>query len=153
MFFEYRVFTQRLTTWVRMEVMTRMFQEKFVTPEQRRLTLLVKQKGGDAAIHDKRAMEELWNEEAMISAPVEGERNRSAKKFNLEEIRREIQGDPTEAIEKNEESFNGKFRVQMRQIQEDIERAVKRQGDRVISAVTGGPHERIVDPVRIVVRS
>jgi len=133
--------------------MTRMFQEKFVTPEQRRLTFLVKQKGGDVAIHDRRAMEELWNEEAMISAPVESDRNRSTKKFNLDEIRREIQGDPTEAIEKNKESFDGKFRVQLRQIQEDIERAVKRQGDRVISAVTGGPHDRIVDQVRNLVRS
>ena len=133
--------------------MMRMFQEKFVTPEQRRLTFLVKQKGGDAAIHDRRALEELWNEEAMISAPVENERNRTSKKFNFEEVRREIQGDPADAIEKNEESFNGKFRVQMRQIQEDIERAVKQQGDRVISAVTGGPHDRVVDQVRILVRS
>ena len=133
--------------------MMEMFRERFVTPEQRQLAVLVKQKGGDAAIHNEEAMKELVAEEASISAPVGGEIYRSAKKFNLSEIQHEIQGDPTEAIEENEESFLGKFRVQVRQIQEDVERAVRQQGDRIISAVTGGPHERILDPVHILVRS
>jgi len=131
--------------------MMEMFRERFVTPEQRQLAVLVKQKGGDAAIHNEQAMKELVTKEASISAPVGSEKHRSTKKFDLVEIQREIQGDPTEAIENNEESFNGKFRVQMRQIQEDVERAVRQQGDRIISAVTGGPHERIVDPVRILI--
>jgi len=133
--------------------MMEMFREKFVTPEQRQLAVLVKQKGGDVAIRNEQVMKELVAREASISAPVGGEIYRAAKKFDLVEIQHEIQGDPTEAIEKNEESFYGKFRVQIRQIQEDVERAVRQQGDRIISAVTGGPHERIVDPVRIVVRS
>ena len=129
--------------------MMEMFREKFVTPEQRQLAVLVKQKGGDAAIHNEQAMKELVAKETSISALAGGEIYRGTKKFNLVEVQREIQGDPTEAIERNEESFYGKFRVQMRQIQEDVERAVRQQGDRIISAVTGGPHERIVDPVRI----
>ena len=134
--------------------MTKMFQEKFVTPEQRRLTLLVKEKGGDAAIRDEQAMKELWAEEVSISGSAGNERHgRSAKKFDLVEIQSEIEGDPAEAIEKNEESFYGKLRVQMRQIQKDVERAVRDHADRIISAVTGGPYERIVDPVRIPVRS
>ena len=149
MFLEWRLFTQQLTIWIRMEVMTKLFQEKFATPEQRRLTFLVKQKGGDAVIHDEQAMMELWNEEVMTFALVGNERHRSTKNFDLKEILREIQCDPTKAIEKNEESFYGKLRVQMRQIREDVERT----GDRVISVLTGGPHDRIIDPVRIFVRS
>ena len=133
--------------------MMEMFREKFVTPEQRQLAALVKQKGGDAALRNEQAMKELVVKEALISASTGSEMLRFTREFDLMEIQREIQGDPTEAIEKNEESFLGKFRVQIRQIQEDVERAVRQQGDRIISAVTGGPHERIVDPVRIVVRS
>jgi len=133
--------------------MMELFREKFVPLEQRQLAALVKQKGGDAAIHDEQSMKELVTKETSISTLVGSERRRSAKKFDLGEIQREIQSDPAEAIERNEESFNAKFRVQMRQIQEDVERAVRQQGDRIISAVTGGPHERIADPVRVLVRS
>ena len=133
--------------------MMQMFRDKFVTPEQRQLAILVKQKGGDASIHDEQAMKELVTKETSISTPVGNERRRATKKFDLGETQREIQGDPTEAIEKNETSFNGKLRAQRRLIQEDTERAVRQQGDRIISAVTGGPHERIIDPVRILVRS
>ena len=127
--------------------MMKLFQEKFVTPEQRQLAILVNQKGGDAAIHDGQAMEELWTVETRISASTGNERHRSTERFNLKDIQREIRGDPTRAIEKNGEAFYGRLRVQMRQIQEDIERT----GDRVISVLTGGPHDRIVDPVRIYV--
>ena len=130
-----------------------LFRDKFVPSEQRQLDALVKQKGGDAAIHDEQAMKELVTKETSISTLVGSERRRSAKKFDLGESQREIQTDPTEAIERNEESFNGKFRIQVRQIQEDIERVIRQQGDRIISAVTGGPHERIVDPVRILIGS
>ena len=129
-----------------------MFQ-KFVTPEQRQLALLVEQKGGDAAIDNVQAMKELSDTEAAISVPSGMERHRPTKKFDLAEIQHEIRDDPTEAIAKNAEFFNRKFDIQRRQIKEDVERALGREGDRIISAVTAGPHERVVDPVRVFVRS
>jgi hypothetical protein len=135
-----------------MEVMMEMFQ-KFVTPEQKQLAALVEQKGGDAILDNERVMRELSDAEASISAPAGMERHRPAKEFNLVELQHEIRDDPTEAIEKNAEFFNRKFDIQRRQIQEDLERAVRREGDRIISAVTAGPHERIIDPVRIFVGS
>ena len=130
--------------------MMKMFQE-FVTPEQRRLALLVEQKGGDAVIDNEQVMKELSDVEAAISAPDGIDIHRPTQKFDLVEIQHEIRDDPTKAIEMNAESFSRKFDIQRRQIQEDIERVVSREGDRIISAVTGGPHERIVDPVRIFV--
>ena len=130
--------------------MMQMFRE-FVTPEQRQLAVLVEQKGGDAVIDNEQVMRELSDAEASISAPAGMDKYRPAKKFDLAEIQHEIRGDPTEAIEKNAEFFNRKFDIQRRQIQEDIERAVGREGDRIISAVTAGPHERVVDPVCIFV--
>lgn len=130
--------------------MMEMFRE-FVTPEQRRLAVLVEQKGGDTIIDNQQVMKGLVDAEALISAPTGMEKLRPAQKFDLAEFQHEIRDDPTEAIEKNAEFFSRKFDIQRRQIQEDIEHAVSREGDRIISAVTGGPHERIVDPVRILV--
>ena len=135
--------------------MMEMFQ-KFVTPEQRQLAFLVEQKGGDAIIDNEQVMKELSDAETLISAPAGMERHRPAKNFeiaDLAEIQHEIRDDPAVAIEKNAEVFNRKFDIQRRQIQEDIERAVIRGGDRIISAVTAGPHERVLDPVLIFVGS
>ena len=91
---KYKSFAQQLTPWIRMEVMMEMFREKFVTPEQRQLAVLVKQKGGGAAIRNDQVMKELVAKEASISAPVGSERQRSTKMFDLVEIQREIQSDP-----------------------------------------------------------
>jgi len=132
--------------------MMQMFRE-FVTPEQRRLAVLVEQKGGRTVIDNEQVMKELSDAEILISAPTGMEPRGPTKKFDLVETQHEIRDDPVEAIKKNMESFDRKFDLQRRQIQEDIERAVSREGDRIISVVTGGPHERIVDPVRIFVGS
>jgi hypothetical protein len=135
-----------------MEVMMEMIR-KFVTPEQKELAASVQQKGGNAVINNEKAMRDLSDLEAKICASAGMERRKPVKEFNLVEIQHEIRDDPTEAIEKNAESFNRKFDIQRRQIQEDIERTVRREGDRIISAVTAGPHEHIIDPVRIFVGS
>jgi hypothetical protein len=135
-----------------MEVMMEMIRE-FVTPEQKELAASVKQKGGDAVINNEKAMRDLSDLEAKICAPAGMERRKPVKEFNLVEIQHEIRETPTEAIENNKKFFIRKFDNQRRQIQEDIERTVRQEGDRIISAVTAGPHERIVDPVRIPVRS
>ena len=132
-----------------MEVMMEMFQ-KFATPEQRQLALLVEQKGGgDAIIDNEQVMRELSDAEASISAPAGMERRRPAKEFDLVEIQREIRDDPAVAIEKNAEFFDRKFDIQRKLIQEDVKRAIRHKGDRIISAVTVGPHECILDSVHI----
>ena len=123
-----------------MEVMLQMFQ-KFLTPEQRKLADLVEKAGGNAILDDEHAMKELAAAEALLSP-------HSHHRFDLAEVRREISGDLTDAIEKNAELFNRKFDIRLRQIEEDFIRAVGREGDRIIYAVTSGPHDRIVDPVR-----
>lgn len=132
--------------------MMEMFQ-KFVTPEQRQLAFLVEQKGGDAIIDNEQVMRELSDAEASVSVPAGMERHKPAKKFDLAEIQHEIRENPAVAIGKNTEFFNRKFDIQRRQIQEDIERAVSREGDRIISAVTAGPYERILDQVRVFIGS
>jgi len=128
----------------RMEVMLQMFQ-KLVTPEQKKLANLVQEKGGNAVLDDEQAMKELAAVEASLSP---GSSRNDSGRFDLAEVQHEINDDPNGAIEKNAEFFNRKFDIQRRQIKEDIARAVRREGDRIILAVTAGPHDRIVDPVR-----
>ena len=124
--------------------MLHMFQ-KLLTPEQKKLADLVEKNGGNAVLDDERAMRELSAAEASL-APASG--RHGSGRFDLAEVQHEIRDDPTDAIEKNAEFFNRKFDMQRRQIEEDIARAVRREGDRIITAVTAGPHDRIVDPVR-----
>ena len=52
------------------------------------------------------------------------------------------------AIKKNLEVFELKFKMQQRELAEEMRRMVHHEGDRVIEAVTAGPHDRIIDPVR-----
>ena len=124
--------------------MLQMFQT-LLTPEQKKLANMVEKKGGNAVLDNEGAMRELVAAEVSLSS---ASGRHSNERFDLAEIQHEITGDPTGAIEKNAESFNRKFDMQRRQIQEDIARAVRREGDRIITAVTAGPHDRIVDPVR-----
>ena len=127
-----------------MEVMLQMFQ-KLVTPEQKKLADLVQEKGGNAVLDDEQAMKELAAVETSLSS-ASGQNG--SGRFDLAEIQHEISDDPTGAIEKNAEFFNRKFDIQRRQIEEDVARAVRREGDRIILAVTAGPYDRIIDPVR-----
>ena len=36
--------------------------------------------------------------------------------------------------------------MQQRELTEEVKRVIHHEGDRVIEAVTSGPHERIIDP-------
>ena len=98
--------------------------------------------GGDAVRNDKQAMEELATIESRLTIGS-GSRNDGGGQFNFFELQREIDSSPDKAIEKNADFFYRKFEIQTKEI-EDI---VRREGDRVISAIREGPHDRIVDPV------
>ena len=127
--------------------MLQLFQE-FITPEQKKLAVMVERRGGAAVLENEQALRELADAEFAFVAPSGSEnRHGGGRPFNIVELQHEIKGDPDESIEKNAEFFNRKFDIQRRQIVEDIARAVNREGDRIISAVTAGPHDRIVDPV------
>ena len=127
--------------------MSQLFQE-FVSVEQKKLAAMVDKIGGEAAQDNEQSMRELANAEAALVAPSDSDsRHAGGYPFDLAKLQDEIKETPDKAIEKNAEFFSRKLHIQMRQITEDIERAVRREGDRVIEAVTAGPHDRIVDSV------
>ena len=124
--------------------MLELFKE-FITPQQKELAAKVEEMGGAAAQENEEVMEELDGVESTITRRPGGRSDGGRSKFT--ELQREIKGDPVEAIEDNSEFFNRKFDVQRRQIEEDMARMLNREGDRIIKAITGGPQDRIVDPV------
>lgn len=102
--------------------------------------------GGDTALEDEQAMEELACAEFDLTVHSGGQSD-GGLRFDFIELQ-EIRGDPSEAIEMNAEFFSRKFEIQRREIRY-ITRAIHREGDRIISAMTAGPHDRIADPVWI----
>ncbi|KAI0665675.1 hypothetical protein C8Q78DRAFT_1063523 [Trametes maxima] len=61
-------------------------------------------------------------------------------------LMRDLADEPAVTIKKNLVWFERKFMIQQREIVDEMTRVVVHQGDRVISSVLAGPHERIVDP-------
>ena len=138
-----------LTICIRMDVMLGLFKE-FVTPQQKKLAAMVGSVGGDAALEDEQAMEELCREASALTTTHPGTRSRRNENypFNLAELQQEINDNPDDAIKKNAESFSRIFDVQKRQIVEDVTRVVIQETDRIILAIEKGPHVRIIDPVQ-----
>ena len=134
-----------------MDIMMVMFQE-LVNPEQKELSALVTAKGGVKALRndDKvlRSLEEAANKASSTSS-AEGHRAPHAKandEKHAEDIKTDIFEDPGAAVEKNLTVFFRKFEAQKNQIAE-LTLVIKRETDRVIQEVNGGPHERLLDRV------
>ena len=69
----------------------------------------------------------------------------------LQQLKAELSEAPLAAIRSNLESFERKFEILHRELLDGMSKIVKREGDRVIGEVLSGPHDRIFDPVRLVI--
>ncbi|KAF7341977.1 hypothetical protein MVEN_01784700 [Mycena venus] len=128
----------------KMDIMMKMFAQ-FVTPEQKEMARLVEQRGGQAVLDNDKALKELndWENKLQGAGAAHGGKN--AKAPDLDDLKDDLHTDPDAAMEQNMVVFNRKFEVQTRQIIDEMSRVVERQGDRIISAVTAGPHDKIKD--------
>jgi hypothetical protein len=127
---------------------------------------LVEQRGGQAQCLDNdKALKELadWENKSNTSQGTStGPGSKTTKPSNLDDLKGDLHTDPDTAMEQNMTKFERKFEVQTRQIMlvtsciltaslmgdsDEMSRVVERQGDRIISAVTAGPHDKIIDPV------
>ncbi len=135
------------------------FFAKVVSPEQLELAALVQKKGGPTAVMaDNAALRELLKfrpatavDQAKHSSGRDGaERSSHPEGDELAVVKQELFDSPELAIKKNLEVFERKFKMQQRELAEEMRRMVHHEGDRVIEAITSGPHDRIIDPVRSV---
>jgi hypothetical protein len=138
-----------------MDAMMTLF-ERLVSPEQKQLMELVDAKGGVKLLQtdDKTLLELDETANKVSSAPsAKGRRAQRGKPTdtnrNADDLRDDIFEEPDAAVEKNRTVFFRKFEVQRRQIVDELSLVVKRESDRVIQEVKGGPHERILDRVSV----
>ncbi|KAJ7058048.1 hypothetical protein C8F01DRAFT_1149302 [Mycena amicta] len=133
----------------KMDMMMKMFSQ-MVAPEQKDLLRLVEQKGGVEACQDNdKILKELCDLEAKSSSPSNGPATSKAgaKTTNaVDDLKDELMTDVEAALEKNQLVFSRKFEVQKRQIVDELSKVIEREGDRVISAITAGPHDKLIDP-------
>ncbi|KAH9953093.1 hypothetical protein BC827DRAFT_1273837 [Russula dissimulans] len=134
-----------------MNVIEAMFQN-MVSPEQRWLSELVAVKGGVKALKEDdkvlRELEKVVGKETGAPITKLGRTRREPSKdtnLSVTSLRRDIFEDPNVAVEKNLAVFSRKFQAQKNQITDKLTLVVKRESDRVIQEVKGGPHERILD--------
>ena len=130
--------------------MKALFQQ-LVSPEQKRLSELVAEKGGfqvlrdnDKVLLDLEATASKSSRQPSVEGP-QGKINKSDLKG--ENLRHDILEDPDVAVEKNWTVFSRKFEVQKNQIIDKLTLVVQRESDRVIREVQGSAHERIRDRV------
>ncbi|KAJ7481705.1 hypothetical protein FB451DRAFT_135256 [Mycena latifolia] len=133
----------------KMDMMMKMFQQ-FVAPEEKEMLRVVEQKGGlQACQENDKILKELCDLEAKSTASTGGAAQSAkagSKTSALEDLKDDLMSDIDAAMEKNLTVFTRKFEVQKRQIVDELTKVVEREGDRVISAITAGPHDKIIDP-------
>ncbi|KAI0757704.1 hypothetical protein C8Q80DRAFT_1216217 [Daedaleopsis nitida] len=132
------------------------FFEACASPEEQYLSRLIRDCGGPKAVlDDELLLRKVYEDKGAAGAfsrPVERGRLGSAASQQsqsgdeFKEALEEVKVDTETAIRDNFERFEQKFIIQQREIEEELRRAMHREGDRVIKAVTSGPHDRIVDP-------
>ena len=136
-----------------MDTMRALFKQ-LVTPEQKLLSDLVKEKGGENILqfNDKVLLElEKTASKASDSPDVEGHRTRQAElgdaDLEFDSLKEDVLEDPNSAAKKNLAVFSRKFEAQKNQIIDELTLVVERESDRVVRELKGKAHERIRDRV------
>lgn len=120
------------------------------SPEERELKRFIDSKGGpDQFLKRDDLMQELIKKSGESEARTESKGpSRKGQPIDLvQEIKRDVRKTVADLISENYDQFMGKFDAQQEQLRQQMDASVRREGDRIITAITGGPHERIIDPV------
>ena len=139
----------------KLDTVLEFFTTRTLSAEQLELTALVQRRGGPTAVMGNTdTLQEILKFKP-ASATVAGKRDREGGTEHsshvggdeVAAVKQELFENPEIAVRKNLEVFERKFRMQQRELAEEMQRMVHHEGDRVIEAVTSGPHDRIIDPV------
>ena len=130
--------------------------EQLVSPEQKQLSETVAANGGVNALkHDDKMLLELERTASKATSAPGAEAPRVSRTKpgdadpNTDDLRKDSFEDPDAAVERNQSVFFRKLKAQQRQIIDELTLVVKRESDRVIQQIQGGPHERLLDRVRV----
>ncbi|KAJ7584946.1 hypothetical protein C8J56DRAFT_1053351 [Mycena floridula] len=125
----------------RMDVMMALFQ-RMVPQEHLDMARMVAVKGGPKACMDNVSiLKELMSQHDANTYMTIAHPGRQARSFALEEVQRDLHMDPEAAIEKNSTVFHTTAWCR-----EELDKMIRREGDRIIKVLEAGPHDRIIDP-------
>lgn len=119
------------------------------SPEERELKRFIDSKGGPKQfLKNDDLMQELLKRsgEPEGKPSLKGSSPRGQTDL-IQEIKREVSKTMADMISEHYVQFRVKFEAQQEQLRQQMDASVRREGDRIITAITGGPHERIIDPV------
>lgn len=129
-------------------MLMKMVFENMRSKEETEITTFIATKGGAEKVlgtDDLMAelIKRLENSASLTgqSMPLKGE-----DKSMLEEVRRDLAKNLDDILQENRDIFAQKFQVQQVEL-EKLHHTVVKEGDRVISAIISGPHDRIVNKV------
>lgn len=132
--------------------------QRLASPEERKITSEIETNGGATKVRqDDEVLKSIM---AMDTSTDADERARKGhahaissrqKILTLEQFKTELREDVDDSLERNLETFMGKFDLQVSLLQVALEQYIHAENDRVIGAVTDvvtqGPHTKIKDPV------
>ncbi|GJJ12736.1 hypothetical protein Clacol_006981 [Clathrus columnatus] len=136
----------------KMDMILVLFQ-RFVTPEQRKIAALVDKKGGPVACQQNmKVLRELAELEPKSIGPAHGgqfgsqtTRPNTVPKSDFDDLLEDLTTSIDDSLKENFTTFQRKFEIQQRQLKEELTLVVQRESDRVIGALTSGPHDKILD--------
>lgn len=119
------------------------------SPVERELIREIELSGGaDKVLKDENLMKKLIEKSG--DRETQGDTkvlSKDAQAALIKDIARDVNKSFSDMIQENEELFDRKFKAQQDALAEEMSTIARREGDRVIGAITSGPHDRIIDKV------
>jgi len=135
--------------------MMKMVFERMQTPEERELANFVESKGGvDAVLSDDELLDEVAKnqQKAEEQSGIKGIRPPDWKPLDLPKLRKEVNKEVDTILAENSKIFEQRFEAVAISVKE-VKGTIIRESDRVIETILAGigkgPHERILDKVRL----
>ncbi|KAJ7596026.1 hypothetical protein C8J56DRAFT_1043125 [Mycena floridula] len=136
--------------------MREMFMQMFATyrtPQEREIGTWIERNGGEKAVLDDKdkCLQMLKKESSMSQGSSHHMQTRSVAVVDddtaITNLRKEYRQDIKVLIQDNMEGYMKRFTMGIEQLNEDLTAKIAHQGDRIINALSGGPHKRIKDKI------
>lgn len=134
--------------------------QRLTSPEERKIASEVEANGGSVNVRkDDAVLKSIMAMDVAAEADEKEPRggrhahlmSSRQKTLTLEQFKMELREDMDNSLERNFETFMGKFDLQVSLLQVALEQYIRAENDRVIGAVTEvvrqGPHTKIKHPV------
>lgn len=115
------------------------------SPKEKQLLETISREGGEDKFRDDKDLQKLLSisEGKQVAGDVAPKNESKA----LSTLREEVKEDLVQLLVDNRKVFDRKLKAQTDIIIAETRGTMRREGDRIISAVVKGPYDRIIDPV------